>query len=164
MRILGIDPGLAIVGYGIIDLVGSEISLVEYGVINTTADTPFTDRLDIIYKELDDLIKEFNPDDMVLEELFFHKNQKTIINVAQARGIEILCGIHNNLPIYEYTPLEVKMAITGYGRAQKRQMQESLKIYLNLSDIPKPDDAADRIAVAICHAFGSAFKETHRMR
>ncbi len=164
MRILGIDPGLAIMGYALINLEGSEISLLEYGVINTTADTPFTDRLDILYNELSDIIKEFKPDEMVLEELFFHSNQKTVIKVAQARGVEILCGIHHKIPIYEYTPLEVKMAITGYGRAGKKQIQESIKMFLNLSAIPQPDDAADAIAIAICHAFGQSFKETHRMR
>lgn len=164
MRILGIDPGIAIVGYSVIELVNSQIKLLQYGVINTTAQTPLTERLNIIYTELDDIIKEFKPEDMVLEELFFHSNQKTVITVAQARGVEILVGIHNKLKIYEYTPLEIKMAMTGYGRANKKQVQEAVKLYLNLSAVPKPDDAADAIAISICHSFGLRFKEEHRLR
>ncbi|QQK07808.1 crossover junction endodeoxyribonuclease RuvC [Miniphocaeibacter halophilus] len=164
MIILGIDPGIAIIGYGIIEVVGSSIKLLEYGCITTSSKSPVPKRLSFIMKEMSSIIEEFKPDEMAIEELFFNKNAKTVINVAQARGVEILAGIEAGLPIYEYTPLQIKQAIVGYGRAEKIQVQETIKTILRLSEIPKPDDAADAIAVAICHSFSRKFKELYEMR
>lgn len=163
MRILGIDPGLAIVGYGIIEKEGSTIKLIEYGSIQTPAKMNIALRLEIIFKELNSIISDFRPEEIVYEKLFHEKNNKTFIDVSQARGVEILAGKLNNLDIYEYTPLQVKTAITGYGRASKVQVQESVKRILNLKEIPKPDDAADALAIAICHSFSSKFKELYKM-
>lgn len=164
MIILGIDPGIAIVGYGIIEVVGSSIKLLEYGCITTSSKSPVPKRLSFIMKEMSSIIEEFKPDEMAIEELFFNKNAKTVINVAQARGVEILAGIEAGLPIYEYTPLQIKLAIVGYGRAEKIQVQETIKTILRLNEIPKPDDAADAIAVAVCHSFSRKFKELYEMR
>ncbi len=164
MIILGIDPGIALVGYGVISFDGNRIRCLEYGCIETKANTPITERLAIVHRELDIIIKEFQPDEIAFEELFFYKNKTTAIMVAQARGVEILTAIENNVPIYEYTPLQIKQTITGYGRATKEQMQRSVQGLLRLSDIPKPDDAADGLAIAICHAFGQRFKEQNLMR
>lgn len=164
MRILGIDPGIALVGYGILDVEGSRLRCQEYGCITTEANTPLDERLLIIDRELGQIIEEFQPDEMAYEELFFYRNKKTAIKVAQARGVEVLAGARRQLPLYEYTPMQVKQAITGYGQAGKRQVQLSVKALLSLEDIPKPDDAADALAVAITHAFGQRFKEINRMK
>ena len=164
MRVLGIDPGIAIVGYSILDFENNKFKLVEYGCITTASTSPLTERLKFIYMEMENIIKEFKPTDMAIEELFFNKNVKTAITVAQARGVEILSGINNGLSIYEYTPLQVKQGIVGYGRADKFQVQQSVKNMLRLDHIPKPDDAADAIAIAICHCFSSKFKDLYEMR
>ena len=164
MIILGIDPGIAIVGYGLIEYAGNSIKLLEYGCITTSSKEPLPNRLSFIMDELSFLIQEFKPEEMAIEELFFNKNVKTAIQVAQARGVEILAGVKSGVVVYEYTPLQVKQAIVGYGRAEKIQVQESIKKMLNLNEIPKPDDAADAIAVAICHAFSRKFKELYEMR
>lgn len=164
MIILGIDPGIAIVGYGIIEVIGNKITMLEYGSIQTVSNSPTPDRLKIIYKELDEIINQYKPTEVAYEKLFHEKNTKTFINVSQARGVEILVATLNNLEIFEYTPLQVKTALTGYGRATKNQVQESVKRILNLSDIPKPDDAADALAIAICHSFSKKFRDLFRMR
>lgn len=163
MIILGIDPGVAIVGYGVIEKNGSHIKMIEYGTIQTDAGMDIQSRLEIIYNEMNSIIKEFKPQEIAYEKLFHQKNSKTIINVSQARGVEILAGKVNNLDLYEYTPLQIKTALTGYGRAVKKQVQESVKRILNLTDIPKPDDAADALAVAICHSFNGRMKELNKM-
>ena len=163
MRILGIDPGYAIVGYGIIEKEGSKIKMLEYGSIQTKAHTSTAIRLEIIFNELNQIIKEFKLDEVAYERLFHEKNTKTFMAVSQARGVEILAVKINNLDIFEYTPLQIKTALTGYGRATKNQVQESVKRILNLQDIPKPDDAADALAIAICHSFSGKFKDLYKM-
>lgn len=163
MIILGIDPGIAIVGYGIIEKNGSKIKMLEYGSIQTDANTSTPQRLEIIFNELNQIIKEFKPDEIAYEKLFHQKNSKTVINVSQARGVEILAAQINNIQIYEYTPLQVKTSITGYGRASKVQMQDSVKRILNLTEIPKPDDAADALAIAICHSFSGKVSDLYKM-
>ena len=163
MVILGIDPGIAIMGYGVLEVKGNSYKVLENGVITTSAKTKTPERLKILYNNLDDIIKEFKPDEFAIEELFFNKNVKTAITVGHARGVQVLCAQINNLPIYEYTPLQIKQAITGFGRANKKQMQETVTTLLNLSEIPKPDDAADALAVSLTHAFSQRFKEQFRM-
>ena len=151
MRVLGIDPGTAIVGYSIIDYKNNKIQLIDYGCIYTNKENSLSLRLEQVYLRVESLINLYKPDHMAIEELFFFKNQKTIISVAQARGVIILKAQLSGLDIYNYTPLQVKTGITGYGRASKKQVQEMTKIILKLSEIPKPDDAADAIAIAINH-------------
>ena len=163
MRILGIDPGIAIMGYGVIDFDGNKVKVLENGVITTSSKSRTPQRLDILYKNLNEIIKDFNPDEFAIEELFFNQNVKTAITVGHARGVQILAAQENNLPIYEYTPLQIKQAITGYGRASKSQMQKTVTTLLNLKEIPKPDDAADALSVALCHALSQRFKENFRM-
>lgn len=163
MRILGIDPGIAIMGYGVIDFDGNKVKVLENGVITTSSKSRTPQRLDILYKNLNEIIMDFNPDEFAIEELFFNQNVKTAITVGHARGVQILCAQENNLPIYEYTPLQIKQAITGYGRASKCQMQKTVTTLLNLKEIPKPDDAADALSVALCHALSQRFKENFRM-
>nr|WP_307774642.1 crossover junction endodeoxyribonuclease RuvC [uncultured Cetobacterium sp.] len=152
MRILGIDPGTAIVGYSILDFKENKFNLIKYGCIFTDKNLPMEDRLLQIFNELEIIIDEFSPQFMAVEELFFFKNNKTVISVGQARGVIILAGKKNNLKIESYTPLQVKMGITGYGKADKKQVQLMVQKILKLDEIPKPDDAADAIAVAITHA------------
>lgn len=152
MRILGIDPGYAIVGYGVIEFSGSRYYAIDYGVITTTANTPFPQRLQEIYNGMVSIIIRSNPDALSIERLYFQNNQKTAIDVAQARGVILLSAQNNNLPISEYTPLQVKTAVTGYGQAHKQQVMEMTRRLLKLETIPKPDDAADALAIAICHA------------
>lgn len=164
MIILGIDPGIAITGYGIVQCKGNSFKAIDYGIITTEANTPFPKRLKILYDEMNKVIEKFHPEDLAIEELFFNKNVKTAIKVGQARGVEILAGINKGLKIYEYTPLQVKQGVVGYGRADKRQVQEMVKLLLNLKDIPKPDDAADALAVAICHGLSLKFKEMFEMK
>ncbi len=149
--ILGIDPGLATVGYGVIEVVGSKQTCVDYGVISTPKTESLPQRLAMIERGMNALIDKFNPDEIALEELFFVKNITTGIAVAQARGVVILTAVKRMGQLYEYTPLQVKQAITGYGRADKKQMQQMVKVLLKLKDIPKPDDAADGLAIAITH-------------
>ena len=151
MRVLGIDPGTAIVGYSIIDYKNNKIQLIDYGCIYTNKEDSLSLRLEQVYLRVESLINLYKPDNMAIEELFFFKNQKTIISVAQSRGVIILKAQLSGLDIYNYTPLQVKTGITGYGRANKKQVQEMTKIILKLSEIPKPDDAADAIAIAINH-------------
>lgn len=164
MRIIGIDPGIALVGYGVIECVGSEIKLLEYGCIATKSTSATPNRLGLIYRELGSIIDEFEPQEAAIEELFFNKNVKTAITVGQARGVEILACKEKGLEIFEYTPLQVKQAIVGYGRAEKHQIQEGVRMMLSMSNIPKPDDAADALAIAICHSFSHRFKHLYKMR
>ncbi|MBR2742111.1 MAG: crossover junction endodeoxyribonuclease RuvC [Clostridia bacterium] len=152
MIILGIDPGLATVGYGIIEYRGNSFTTLDYGAILTPAHTEFDRRLISINEQLIRLITMFKPDAAAVEELFFNKNIKTAISVAQARGAIILTCAQSGVPTFEYTPLQVKQAVVGYGRADKNQVQQMTKILLNLSAVPKPDDTADALAIAICHA------------
>ncbi len=152
MRILGIDPGVATVGFGVIDSERSGQRFVRCGVITTPANTPLTSRLDRIYSDLGELIRLFNPDAAAVEELFFNTNITTGISVAEGRGVILLACFHSGVPVYEYTPLQVKQAVVGYGRAEKRQVIDMVKRILNLPAAPKPDDAADAVAIALCHA------------
>ncbi|MBE6579117.1 MAG: crossover junction endodeoxyribonuclease RuvC [Ruminococcaceae bacterium] len=151
MVILGIDPGVAIVGYGVVECVGGNFRCLEYGCITTPAHTLLEDRLSEIYEGMQELISRHRPDCMSVEELFFNNNQKTAVDVAQARGVILLAANQARLPIYEYTPLQVKSAVVGYGRAEKQQVMYMVRQYLHMKETPKPDDAADAIAIAICH-------------
>lgn len=155
MIILGIDPGYAIVGYGVIDYRNNHFSVIDYGAILTDAKTPFNERLEKIYDELCGIILRHNPEAMSIEKLFYNSNAKTVIDVSQARGVIMLAAQKNKLPAYEYTPLQVKQSVVGYGRAEKKQVQEMTKRILNLEKVPKPDDTADALAMAICHAHAS---------
>ncbi|MFD0694084.1 crossover junction endodeoxyribonuclease RuvC [Paenibacillus sp. GCM10027628] len=156
MRILGIDPGIAIVGFGFIDKIGSKLVPVQYGSIQTEAHTDPALRLKDVYDATTQLIEKYKPDAMAIEKLFFNRNVTTAFTVGQARGVMILAGVQAGLPIAEYTPLQVKQAVVGYGKAEKHQVQEMVKIFLKLAKVPKPDDVADALAVAICHAHSSA--------
>ena len=149
---MGIDPGYAIVGYGLVKKEGNSIKPLQYGVIRTAADLPIEQRLSEIYDDLTALIEAFRPESVAIEKLYFNTNEKTAINVAQARGVIILACTRAGIPIYEYTPLQVKMSVVGYGRAEKKQVQEMTRSILKLDKIPKPDDAADALAIAVCHA------------
>lgn len=160
MRILGIDPGIAIVGYGIIEYKNNKFKVIDYGAITTPSTMINTQRLERIYKGIDLLIKNYNIDEVGIEELFFNKNVKTAITVAQARGVILLSCAHNNKPVYEYTPLQVKQGVVGYGRAQKGQVQQMVTSMLNLKEVPKPDDVADALAVAISHAHANKLEKT----
>lgn len=151
MRILGIDPGTAIIGYSIVDFEKGKYEVQTYGCIYTDKDEDMPVRLEKIYDSLNNLIQLWKPTDMAIENLFFFKNQKTIIEVGQARGVITLVGQKNKLNLFSYTPLQVKMGIAGYGRADKKQIQEMVKLILKLDEIPKPDDAADALAIAITH-------------
>lgn len=164
MIILGIDPGIAIVGYSIVQCKGNNFKAIDYGCIKTTADTLLPNRLKIVYDELTEIIKKHKPDELAIEELFFNRNAKSAMKVGQARGVEILAAVNQGLNVYEYTPLQIKQAVTGYGRADKNQVQEMVKMLLNLREKPKPDDVADALAVAICHGSSIKFKETFRMK
>ncbi|MDE6833234.1 MAG: crossover junction endodeoxyribonuclease RuvC [Ruminococcus sp.] len=151
MRILGIDPGYAIVGFGILDYDGFNFIPVQYGAITTDAGTVFTERLRTISEDMEYIFEKFRPDCMAVEKLYFTTNQKTAIDVAQARGVIILSASKRFIPVAEYTPLQVKTSVTGYGKAEKHQMMEMTRNLLGLKRIPKPDDTADALAVAICH-------------
>lgn len=152
MRILGIDPGYAIMGYGVIDVEGNHFKPVTFGSVTTDAGTPMPDRLKHLYNSLMDIIAETEPDEAGIEELFFNSNAKTAIMVGQARGVAVLACANSGLDIFEYTPLQIKQGLIGYGRADKKQIQMMVKTMLNLKEVPKPDDTADALAAAICHA------------
>lgn len=155
MRILGIDPGVATIGFGVIDFSGREYKLVNCGVITTPAHTMLSARLEQIYDDMCQLLELFKPDAVSIEELFFNTNITTGIAVAHGRGVLLLACRKAGVAIYEYTPLQVKQAVVGYGRAEKKQVIEMVKRILNLPSAPKPDDAADAVALAICHARSS---------
>ncbi len=151
IRILGVDPGYAIVGFGVLDYDGVRFTPIEYGAVLTEAGTPFPERLRAIYEDIEFIFDKFKPDCMAIERLYFTSNQKTAIDVAQARGVTVLSAARRNIPVAEYTPLQVKVSVTGYGKAEKKQVMEMTRQILNLAQIPKPDDAADALAIAICH-------------
>ncbi len=153
MLILGIDPGFAITGYGLVESVSNRLGIVKYGAVDTPAGMPFTSRLTAIRNELTEIINEYRPDAAAVEELFFNSNTTTAMKVAQGRGVAVETISSMGIPVYEYTPLQVKMTIVGYGRAEKKQVQQMVKVMLKLDAIPKPDDAADALAIAICHSF-----------
>ncbi len=152
MKILGIDPGVAIVGFGVIESERTVQRLVRCGVITTPAHTALSSRLNSIYMDLMEVIQTFKPDAIAVEELFFNTNITTGISVAQARGVILLACYQSGVPVFEYTPLQVKQAVVGYGRAEKKQVMDMVKRILHLQEIPKPDDAADAVAIALCHA------------
>ena len=161
MRILGIDPGVAIVGFGLIETERSAVRMLQYGAINTSAGLPLATRLVQIEQDLTQLIRQFQPDEIAIEELFFSKNITTGIAVAHARGIILCTAAKSGIPLFEYTPMQVKQAVVGYGLAEKRQVMDMVRRLLKLKAVPRPDDAADALAVALCHAqtnrFGNLF-------
>lgn len=151
MRILGIDPGYATIGYGIVEYDNFRFKTIAYGAVTTTPDKAFPDRLCDIYNDISTLVDMYKPDCLSIEKLYFNTNTTTAIDVAQARGVILLAARRSEIAVYEYTPLQVKQSITGYGRAEKRQVMEMVKNLLCLSRVPKPDDTADALALAICH-------------
>jgi crossover junction endodeoxyribonuclease RuvC len=151
MIVLGIDPGTAITGYALVTERGSETAAIAYGVITTPSDLALPDRLVAIHRELGVIVERYRPDHAAVEQLFFNKNVRTALAVGHARGVVMLTLAQANVRIFEYTPLAVKLAITGSGRADKKQVQQMIKLLLSLDQIPKPDDAADALAVALCH-------------
>ena len=159
MRILGIDPGFAITGYSIIDYIGNKFKLVTSGAILTDVGQSFPLRLEKIYYDLDEIIEKYQPEAMSIEELFFNNNAKTAINVAQARGVILMTARIRKVDVYEYTPLQVKQAVTGYGRADKIQVQRMVKMILNEEKLPKLDDVTDSMAIGICHAHSAKFAQ-----
>ncbi len=159
MRILGIDPGYAIMGYGIIDKKGSSMLPVAFGSLETDKDTPMPDRLKHLYSGLMDVITEYSPEEVSIEQLYFQNNAKTAIFVGQARGVAVLAAANSGLRIYEYTPMEIKTAVSGYGKADKAQVQTMVKMILGLDKIVKPDDTSDALAAAICHAYSGEAKK-----
>jgi crossover junction endodeoxyribonuclease RuvC len=152
MRILGIDPGTGILGFGVIDVVKGKATLVDAGVIRTLSKDADAVRLQTIFEELTGIIAETKPTEMSVEKLFFAQNVTTAMTVSQARGVVLLAGKQAGLNIYEYTPLQIKQAMTGYGRAEKKQIQEMVRVILQLKEVPKPDDCADALAAAITHS------------
>jgi len=151
LLVLGIDPGSAITGYGLVKEIGNSLSAIDYGCIRTSPSQPLEERLRKIYREVSLLIDKYKPDHFAVEELFFNKNVRTALTVGQARGVILLAGAQSGLLVHEYTPLQVKQAVVGYGRAEKAQIQFMVKTMLSLPAIPKPDDVADALAIAICH-------------
>lgn len=152
IRVIGIDPGYAIVGWGVLDFDGNRFSVVDYGAVQTSAGLPFERRIEQIWDELSVVLERHRPGSMAVEQLFFTTNQKTAIDVAQARGVILLCAVKHGLEVMQYTPLQVKQAVVGYGKAEKNQVMQMVKTMLNLEKVPKPDDTADALAIAICHA------------
>lgn len=151
MRIIGIDPGTGILGFGVIDVDDKgRLRLVDAGVITTPAKQADSDRLLTIYEELEQIIRETRPQIMAVEKLFFARNVTTAMSVSQARGVVLLLGKQNDMELHEYTPLQIKSAVTGYGKADKKQIQEMVRVLLSLETVPKPDDAADALAAAVC--------------
>ena len=157
MRIIGIDPGYAITGFAVVDYNGNHFELIKSGAIETKAGVPLPVRLTKIYDDMQLLVNEYKPDAISIEELFFNRNTTTAIGVAQGRGAVLIIAAKNNIPIYEYTPLQIKQGVVGYGRADKKQVQMMVKTILNLETVPKLDDTTDAIAIAICHAHSYRF-------
>ncbi|MEG0770848.1 MAG: crossover junction endodeoxyribonuclease RuvC [Clostridia bacterium] len=152
MRVLGIDPGFATIGFGVLDFSNNKFKTIDYGVITTPPKIEFSTRLEMIYDDLTLVCNKYSPDAVSVEELFFNTNIKTAIAVGHARGVILLAAKKCGISMFEYTPLQVKQSVVGYGRADKNQVQQLTKTILGLSEIPKPDDAADALALAICHA------------
>ena len=163
MRILGVDPGYAISGYAIVDYKGNNFKVIKYGVVRTPSKMQMQKRLNKLFDKYSEIIDTYKPDHMAIEELFFNKNVKTAIAVGQARGVHIVAASQKDLPVYEYTPLQVKQGVVGYGRAEKAQVQEMVKLLLNLKTIPQPDDAADALAISICHAHTNRFSDEYKL-
>jgi crossover junction endodeoxyribonuclease RuvC len=162
--ILGIDPGLARMGYGVIAQENGKLKALEYGTITSEAHTDVEKRLVVVFEKLQKVLKKVKPDEVAIEELFFARNVKTAISVGQARGVAILaCGLAN-VPVFEYKPGEVKQAVAGFGAADKQQVQKMVKLLLGLSEVPKPDDTADALAIAITHAQGSGTRLSEVMK
>lgn len=155
MIILGIDPGYAIVGYGVVRYENSRYTTLDYGAVTTQAKTPFTTRLEQIYDGVFEIMSRWKPNALSLEKLYFNTNTTTAIDVAQARGVILLAATKCGIPVFEYTPLQVKQSVVGYGRAEKKQVMEMTRMLLRLEKVPKPDDTADALAMAICHAHSS---------
>ena len=152
MLIMGVDPGTAITGYGLVKYTGNRFMMVDSGCIRTASGKPLAERLHVIYKELQDLIRRHRPVNFAIEELFFNKNARTALAVGHARGVAMLAAAGSHVPVFEYTPLQVKQAVTGFGRADKAQVQFMIKAILALPAVPTPDDVADALALAVCHA------------
>ena len=152
MLILGIDPGIALTGYGLVDSAQNRLHAVEYGCIETPAKMPVEDRLLIIYDAMCDLLARHKPEEVAIEQLFFNRNVTTAFSVGQARGVMVLACVRHGLRVREYTPLQVKQGIAGYGGADKKQIQTMVRMLLGLAEVPKPDDVADALAIAITHA------------
>lgn len=163
MIILGIDPGLAISGYGIINYSGNKFEVIDYGAVITESSEEFPKRLKKIYDSYMNIFDVYKPQAVAIEELFYNKNTKTAIAIAEARGVHLLAAENKNIPLYEYTPLQVKQGIVGYGRAEKKQIQEMVRVILKLDKIPKPDDVADGLALAICHAHSLKFADSFKI-
>lgn len=159
MRILGIDPGIAIVGFGFVDKIGNKVIPVQYGCIQTDSATASEIRLLQVFEAAEELLDRYKPDAMAIEKLFFNRNVTNAFSVGQARGVVILAAAKRGIPIGEYTPMQVKQAVVGYGNAEKRQVQEMVRLLLKLKAIPKPDDVADALAVALCHAHSSGLHD-----
>jgi crossover junction endodeoxyribonuclease RuvC len=159
---MGLDPGTAITGYGLIKYDGSRFSMIDCGCIRTSPESPLSERLQIIYRELTDVIRQYKPEQFAIEELFFNKNARTALAVGHARGVAMLAASSAGLPVFEYTPLQVKQAVTGFGRAAKTQVQFMVKTILALPEAPEPDDVADALAVAICH--GQIYSWVRKMK
>ena len=157
MRILGIDPGYAILGWGVLDVEGNHFKAVAYDSILTDKDTPMPKRLCQLYDGLKEIIERYAPDEASIEELYFNNNAKTAIMVGEARGVAVLACEKGGLMVNEYTPLQIKQALVGYGRADKKQVQQMVKTILNLDAVPKPDDTADALAIAVCHTNHSGY-------
>lgn len=164
MIILGLDPGYAIVGYGVLEYRNNSFTVIDFGAITTEKDLEFCERLEQIYDGMEYLFNKYKPQAMAVEKLFFNTNTTTAIGVAQARGCCLLASKKANVPVYEYTPLQVKQSVTGYGRAEKKQVMEMTRIMLGLDHIPKPDDAADALAIAICHGHSSGSSLSSQLR
>ena len=166
MRILGIDPGYATVGFGVLDYDGRSFSVAGFGAITTSPEFAFADRLMTIHNDMLEIIDSYKPEALSMEKLFFNTNHTTAIDVAQARGVIMLAAVERGISINEYTPLQVKNSVVGYGRAEKRQVQEMVRSILNLKEVPKPDDTADALALAIAHghyASSAAFSEYSKL-
>ncbi len=152
MRILGIDPGLATIGFGVVEFDNRKFKTVDYGAVYSPPNVSMPERLKMVYDDMCFIIGKYRPDEVAVEELFFNSNVTTAIMVGQARGVLILSAANTGIPVFEYTPLQVKQAVVGYGRADKNQVQQMVKSILGLSETPKPDDTADALAIAVCHA------------
>ena len=157
MIVLGIDPGLATTGYGVIKKNGERFQELDYGYISSPAGMVLAERLQIVYQGINQLVEKFSPQEMAVEQLFFCKNVRTAMQVGEARGAVLTASAQQNIPVFEYTPLQVKQAVVGYGRAEKSQVQQMVCLLLSLQEVPKPDDAADALAVAICHLQSQQF-------
>ena len=158
MLVLGIDPGTAITGYGLVrEIGGRQAELVDYGVIRTPSGQPMAQRLKQLFHDLTNVIAEHRPDEAAVEELFFSRNVTTALSVGQARGVALLAAAEAGLPVHEYKPREIKQAVVGYGNASKEQIQQMVRVLLGIDEIPRPDDAADAVAVAICHIHSTPF-------